>query len=140
MKRALSYRVEGKEFPRNEHRATTRLRNTLAALGLPPDIIRRVAICLYEGESNMSIHAGGGQIHVLIESTAVTLLLQDDGPGIPRLDLAMENGYSTASTAARKQGFGAGLGLSNMRSFSDAFDIQTTPQGTTIQMKFHLPQ
>jgi len=119
---------------------SVQLRAALTEMALPPDVVRRTAICLYEAESNMLIHAGGGEITIQVEADAVHLLLRDRGPGIAELERAMETGYSTANAAAREEGFGAGLGLSNMRAFADALEVSATPGGgTTIRMKIKIP-
>ena len=135
MIREFSYEVRLSGLPRIG-RNCVRLRAALTELALPPDVVRRTAICLYEAESNMVIHAGGGEITIQVEPDAVRLCLRDRGPGITQLERAMETGYSTADTEAREEGFGAGLGLPNMQAFADALEVSATPGGgTTIRMK-----
>ena len=108
---------------------------TLKKLGLPRDVIRRASICMYEGEINMVIHAGGGEIDVAVTDESVDMTLTDQGPGIPDIALAMSEGWSTAPDEVRSLGFGAGMGLPNMKKYSDEFDIQSTVGvGTTVKM------
>lgn len=131
----LHYDVPGDDFTRAGE-ASANLKATLKKLGLPSDVIRRVAIALYEGEINLAIHAGGGQIDVEISPDTVDMLLTDQGPGIVDITLAMREGYSTAPDEVRSLGFGAGMGLSNMKKYTDAFDIQSTVgEGTTVKMR-----
>ena len=103
------------------------------------DAIRKVAIAMYEGEINMVIHADGGTITVSVSDKDITMVLADHGPGIPDIDKAMEEGYSTARDEVRSLGFGAGMGLPNMKRFTDEMKIETViGQGTTITMKVNL--
>ena len=88
-------------------------------LGFPPDVIRKVSIAMYEGEINMVIHANGGTADVEVDDDDITIVLTDNGPGIPDLDLAMQEGFSTARENIRALGFGAGMGLPNMKKYSD---------------------
>ena len=108
-------------------------------LGVGSDAIRKVAIAMYEGEINMVIHADGGTITVSVSDKDITMVLADHGPGIPDIDKAMEEGYSTARDEVRSLGFGAGMGLPNMKRFTDEMKIETViGQGTTITMKVNL--
>ncbi len=105
-------------------------------MGVNPEVIRKVSIAMYEGEINMVIHANGGVIDVIITETDITMILKDKGPGIKDLDLAMQAGYSTASENVRALGFGAGMGLPNMKKYSDEMNIETEiGVGTTVTMK-----
>ena len=97
----------------------------LKQLGVPPDVVRKVSIAMYEGEINMVIHANGGIITIYISPTEVTMILKDSGPGIPDIDKAMQAGYSTAPDNIRSLGFGAGMGLPNMKKYSDDMKIET---------------
>ena len=107
----------------------------LKKLGIPADAVRKVAIALYEGEINLAIHAGGGEIDVAVTDESVDMTLTDQGPGIPDIALAMSEGWSTAPDEVRSLGFGAGMGLPNMKKYSDEFDIQSTVGvGTTVKM------
>ncbi len=119
--------------------ASAKIKRTLKKLGADPVVMRRVSVCAYEVELNLIIHSLGGCIDFTVDSDQVTLLVTDIGPGIPDLDLAMSEGWSTASEEVRNMGFGAGMGLPNMKRNADAFEIQSTVGvSTTILMKFKL--
>ena len=119
--------------------ASSDVKNKLKVMGFPPDIVRRVAIAMYEGEINMVIHANGGTITVEISHDSIRMILADTGPGIADIDKAMEKGYSTAPEEVRALGFGAGMGLPNMKKYSDYMNIETTiGVGTTVTMDVHL--
>lgn len=112
------------------------LKNKLKQMSVRSDVIRKVAIAMYEGEINMVIHAGGGEIDAEITPDCVTMVLRDEGPGIADIDKAMTAGYSTASENIRSLGFGAGMGLPNMKTYTDEMDIVSAPgQGTVITMR-----
>ena len=128
----LTYTVPGDDFARAGE-ASSATKQTLKQLGLPADIIRRVSIVMYEGEINMVIHADGGEITVTVAPDSVTMVLKDTGPGIPDVEQAMQAGWSTASGEARDLGFGAGMGLPNMKRNADVLNIDTTVGvGTTV--------
>ena len=128
------YTVPGDDFTRAGE-ASADLKAWLKKLGIPADAVRKVAIALYEGESNLAIHAGGGEIDVAVTDESVDMTLTDQGPGIPDIALAMSEGWSTAPDEVRSLGFGAGMGLPNMKKYSDEFDIQSTVGvGTTVKM------
>ena len=111
----------------------------LKEIGLEPDIIRNVSIAMYEAEINMVIHAGGGRADVEITPDYIEVILSDDGPGIKDVELAMQEGYSTAPDNVRSLGFGAGMGLPNIKKYSDEMKIDTEINvGTTITLKFYL--
>ena len=96
---------------------------------------------MYEGEINMVIHAGGGTADVEVDPDCVRITLTDQGPGIPDLDLAMQEGWSTATETVRNLGFGAGMGLPNIKKYSDTLDIDTAPgEGTTMRMAVFVNQ
>ncbi len=104
-------------------------------MGVSPDAVRKVAIAMYEGEINMVIHAKGGEITVNITPEEIEMILADVGPGIPDVALAMQAGYSTAPDEVRSLGFGAGMGLPNMKKYSDVLEVDTTlGVGTTVRM------
>lgn len=116
--------------------ASSKMKMTLRRLGLSPDAIRKASICMYEGEINMVIHANGGEVTVEVGMDEINITLSDTGPGIPDIDLAMEEGYSTAGEMARDLGFGAGMGLPNMKRYSDEMTVESTVGvGTTVRMK-----
>ena len=132
------YTVPGDDFI-HAGEASGHLKGVLRQLGFPGEAIRRVAISMYEGEINMVIHAEGGTITVEISSDQITMTLADKGPGIADIDKAMRAGYSTAPDNVRSLGFGAGMGLPNMKKYTD--DMQITTKlgvGTTVVMKVYL--
>ncbi len=130
----LRYTVSPDDFTRAGE-ASSDVKNKLKQLGIAPPVIRKVSIALYEGEINMVIHAKGGEITVEVSPESIRMVLADVGPGIPDISLAMKEGYSTAPDEIRSLGFGAGMGLSNMKKYTDYMDIQTELGiGTTITM------
>ncbi len=130
----LEYDVLGENFS-TAGSASDSVKSQLKMLGINSNDIRRVAIAMYEGEINMVIHAGGGKAKVEIYPDKVVIVLEDNGPGIKDIDLAMKEGYSTASDDVRNLGFGAGMGLPNMKKCSNSMDIKSTVGvGTTITM------
>ena len=134
----LHYDVPGDDFTRAGE-ASGAVKRTLKQLGFPSDLIRRVSIAMYEAEINMVIHAGGGVADVSLESDKITIRLIDHGKGIPDVDLAMREGYSTAPDAVRSLGFGAGMGLPNIKKYSDEMYIDTeVGKGTTVTLIINL--
>jgi serine/threonine-protein kinase RsbT len=132
----MHYDVAGDDFDRAGE-ASAGLKQLLQKIGVPADIIRRIAIGTYEAEMNVIIHAGGGQVDAEIFPEETVVYIADQGPGIPDIKLAMQEGWSTAPDHVRQMGFGAGMGLPNMMKCSDDFDIQSTVgSGTNIKMKF----
>ena len=127
--------VDGEDFT-SAGEASVLGKKKLRQLGLPPEVIRRVSIAMYEGEINMVIHAEGGAADVTVTDDEVIIVLADRGPGIPDISLAMQEGYSTARDNIRALGFGAGMGLPNMKKYTDSMEIETElGVGTTITMK-----
>lgn len=134
----LTYDVNGEDFS-VAGEASSAVKKNLKQLGFPPDLIRRVSIAMYEGEINMVIHADGGVATVEIDESGVKIILADRGPGIEDISLAMQEGYSTARDNIRVLGFGAGMGLPNMKKYTDEMTIDTVVgEGTTITMKVKL--
>ncbi|MCI8496736.1 MAG: anti-sigma regulatory factor [Clostridiales bacterium] len=130
----LHYEVPGDDFTRAGE-ASSAVKRTLKKLGFKADVIRRVAIAMYEGEINMVIHAGGGEADVEVTSDRIYIVLSDHGPGIPDVDLAMKEGYSTAPDNVRTLGFGAGMGLPNIKKYTDEMVIETEiGKGTKLIM------
>ena len=130
--------VDGNDFKSAGH-ASFVMKKNLRQLGLPPEIIRRVSIAMYEGEINMVIHANGGTADVEVSDEEITIILSDKGPGIPDVELAMQAGYSTAHDNIRNLGFGAGMGIPNMIKYTDYLNIDTVVgEGTTVTMKVKL--
>ena len=131
----LKYHVSPTDFTRAGE-ASSDVKNKLKKLGVPPEIIRKVAIAMYEGEINMVIHADGGQAEVEVDANQIVIRMTDTGPGIPDVEQAMQEGYSTAGQTARELGFGAGMGLPNMKRYSDEMTIDTeVGKGTTVTVK-----
>lgn len=120
----LEYEVSAEDFS-SAGEASSNIKKVLRQLGTDNALIRRVAICTYEAEINIAIHSLGGQISVNVCSDRIEIVAQDRGPGIADIDLAMKSGYSTASSAVRELGFGAGMGLPNMKKCSDVFQIES---------------
>ena len=134
----LNYTVDGEDFTAAGE-ASSEFKRVLSKLGISPSIIRRAAICMYEGEINMVIHANGGTAQVEIGVDSISITLVDNGPGIEDISKAMEEGYSTASASVRNLGFGAGMGLPNMKRYSDEMSIESKlGVGTTVIMKICL--
>ena len=116
--------------------ASVEMKKRLRQLGFSPDVIRRVSIAMYEGEINMVIHADGGVADVEVKPNEIVIVLEDHGPGIADVNLAMQEGYSTAKDNIRQLGFGAGMGLPNMKKYTDYMNIETElGVGTKITMK-----
>lgn len=134
----LKYTVSPTDFTRAGE-ASSDVKKKLKQLGVSPEAIRKVAIAMYEGEINMVIHAEGGHITVDITPTKIIMELKDVGPGIEDVDRAMQAGYSTAPDQVRSLGFGAGMGLPNMKKYSDTMKIDTViGVGTTVTMSVSL--
>ena len=133
----LSYQISGDDFTRAGE-ASGDVKRRLKKMGSSPEVVRKVAIAMYEGEINMVIHAHGGTIDVEISPDDILMVLKDVGPGIPDIDKAMQAGYSTAPDNVRALGFGAGMGLPNMKQYSDEMQIETKlGEGTTVTMKVY---
>jgi anti-sigma regulatory factor (Ser/Thr protein kinase) len=134
----MHYDVDGDDYV-SAGSASSAVNTTQKKLGLPPETIKRVAICMYEGEINLVIHAGGGTAQADLYPDRIDITLVDHGPGIPDVDKAMQEGFSTASEAARNLGFGAGMGLPNMHKYADVMRIDSrVGQGTTVFMTIYL--
>lgn len=132
---SLHYDVSGTDFT-CAGEASSKIKRNLKELGFPTSVIRNVAIAVYEGEINMVIHGGGGVIDVEISPECISIILADQGPGIPDVSLAMQEGYSTAPDNVRQLGFGAGMGLPNIKKYTDEMIIETeVGKGTTIRLK-----
>ena len=130
--------VDGEDFT-SAGQASVQVKKNLRRLGIPPEIIRQVSIAMYEGEINMVIHAGGGVADVIVSEDKIEIILADKGPGIADVNLAMQEGYSTATDQVRSLGFGAGMGLPNMKRYTDKMTIESVVgEGTTIKMVVNL--
>lgn len=131
----ISYEVPANDFTRAGE-ASSSLKSSLKKMGVAPEIVRKVAIAMYEGEINMVIHATGGKIDVTVTPEEIEMILKDQGPGIENIELAMQAGYSTAPDNIRSLGFGAGMGLPNMKMYTDELAIESElGVGTTVIMK-----
>ncbi len=128
------YDVDGENFT-SAGNASVQVKRQLRHLGFPPEIIKRVSIAMYEGEINMVIHANGGVADVTVSPEEVVIVLTDEGPGIANVEMAMREGFSTAPDNIRSLGFGAGMGLPNMKRYTDTMEIDTeVGRGTKITM------
>ncbi len=129
------YDVDGDNFT-SAGQASVMVKKSLREMGIAPDIYRRVSIAMYEGEINMVIHADGGTADVIVYEDGIEIILADSGPGIPDVEMAMKEGFSTAPDNIRSLGFGAGMGLPNMKNYTDEMRIDTeVGRGTTITMR-----
>ena len=129
------YRVLGRDFP-NAGKVSTSIKDTLKRLGIHPAVVRRVAIVSYEAEMNLVMYAMRGRMQLTVSSEAITLHVDDEGPGIENISLAMQEGYSTATPEMREMGFGAGMGLPNIKRNSDEFVITSeVGRGTTLLIR-----
>jgi anti-sigma regulatory factor (Ser/Thr protein kinase) len=134
----LHYEVEGANFSAAGE-ASSAVKRVLSRLGLSDKVVRRASICLYEGEINMVIHASGGVIDVTVFPDRLEMVLKDTGPGIRNLEEAMREGFSTASDSVRDLGFGAGMGLPNMKKYADDITVESeVGVGTTVRMVVRL--
>lgn len=132
------FNVDGENFT-SAGEASVQVKKNLRSLGIAPETIRRVSIAMYEGEINMVIHAGGGEAEVFVDPAVITIVLTDHGPGIADVSLAMQEGFSTAPDNIRALGFGAGMGLPNMKRYTDEMNIETElGKGTRITMKVRI--
>ena len=130
--------VEGGDFT-SAGQASVQVKKNLRQLGFDAETIRRVSIAMYEGEINMVVHAGGGVAEVIVSEEYIEIILEDNGPGIKDIEQAMQAGYSTATEQVRSLGFGAGMGLPNMKKNTDSMEITTKlGVGTRIAMRVNL--
>ena len=121
--------------------ASSKIKRILKQIGIPSGIVRRVSIAVYESEMNIVIHASDGEITLSVSADGIDIISSDQGPGIADLELAMQEGYSTASEEVRRQGFGAGMGLPNIKKSCDQLNIESElGKGTTLIMHFNLTE
>lgn len=131
------FELEGGNFSKAGY-ASSNIKKVLKQLSIDPKIIKRVVVALYEAEVNIVAHAWRGTVVADLDADKITLTLEDEGPGIPDIELAMKEGYSTASSAVREMGFGAGMGLPNMKKNVDELIIDSkVGRGTTVRMVTH---
>lgn len=134
----LHYDINGSDFT-IAGQASSGIKKVLKQLGVSPEVIRKAAISMYEGEINTVIHGKGGAADVEITTDKLTITFTDHGPGIRDINQAMQEGFSTATDEARELGFGAGMGLPNMKKYSDELNITSQPgQGTTVEIIIHI--
>ena len=129
-----SYQIEGGNFSKAGY-ASSEIKKTLKKLNVPAHIIKKTVVALYETEVNIVAHAIKGTLHVVIDPAKITITAEDEGPGIADVNQAMQEGFSTASKKAQERGFGAGMGLPNIKKNTDEFSIDTlVNQGTTLSL------
>lgn len=132
------YLIKSKDFIRAGE-ASIAVQGLLKSMQFDPALIRRIAICGYEGEMNAVMHGGDATMTVEIDSQKLVLIIEDSGKGIDNIELAMQPGFSTATDEVREMGFGAGMGLPNMKKNSDDIKIQSeNGKGVRVEMLFHL--
>ena len=130
----FEYNVEGGDFT-NAGTTSSKVKKMMKQLGVDPAIVKRTVVALYEAEVNIVAHAYRGVIYVDLEDTSVSIKLVDEGPGIPDINQAMQKGYSTASPEVREMGFGAGMGLPNIKANSDVLEVHSVVgKGTTVEI------
>jgi serine/threonine-protein kinase RsbT len=130
-----TYGVLGRDFA-NAGKVSTQIKDMLKRLGVHPTVVRRIAIVSYEAEMNLVMYATRGKVMLNVSSEDITLRIEDEGPGIPDINLAMQEGYSTATAEMREMGFGAGMGLPNIRRNADEFNISSElGQGTRLYIR-----
>lgn len=125
---------------KNGGKASTMIKKLLQEQGVKGPLIRRAAVAAYEMEINLVAHSLGGELLLLLNNQKIEIIARDRGPGIPDVDSAMKEGFSTATEWIRSLGFGAGMGLPNIRRVSDEFALKSSPEGTEIHAKIHLKE
>jgi len=134
-----TFHIEGGNF-NSAGMVSTSIKSILKELGIPGDIVRRAAIVSYEAEINVVSYAKKGLVTLLVDAGSVNIEVKDEGPGIPNIELAMQEGYSTADQRIREMGFGAGMGLCNIKNYSDLFHIESeVGKGTHLKMIIYTP-
>lgn len=138
LKMIKKYLLSGEDFSLAGE-ASSSFKGILKKLGIDATVIRRVAIAMYEAEINTIVHGKGGECEAEISGKKITLVFSDNGPGIENIDLAMQEGYSTATDEIRELGFGAGMGLPNIKRYTDDMQIETKPgEGTRLTLTINL--
>lgn len=134
----LEHSIEGGDFT-HAGSASSQVKKVLKQLNVDPKLIKRVVVCLYEAEVNVVAHSYGGTIYTTITTDRIHMKLEDKGPGIPDIELAMQKGFSTASNKVREMGFGAGMGLPNIQNNADEFEIRSeVGKGTTLEISVNI--
>lgn len=135
---SLSFDIPGDDFT-VAGEASSNVKRVLSQLGISPQVIKKTAIAMYEAEINAVIHAGGGKANIEITADKIVIKIEDNGPGIPDISLAMQEGYSTATDMIREMGFGAGMGLPNIKRYSDHLQINSeVGKGTVITITIYV--
>lgn len=129
----LSFNVAANNFI-DAGKSSSSIKNLLKLMEINANVIRKIAIISYEAEMNIVIHSNGGMLHCDLYEDKISIVSEDRGPGIEKIELAMTEGYSTAPESIRELGFGAGMGLPNMKKFSDQFEITSSSNGTIIRI------
>lgn len=133
----FEFQIEAEDFS-NAGTASSQIKTKLKQLNLPAEVIKKVVVALFEAEVNVVGHTFGGTLAIDIEKDRIHIVVTDSGPGIPDIDLAMSEGYSTATEEIREMGFGAGMGLPNIKRNTDFLDIQSSRDGTKVEMVVYL--
>ncbi|MBU8913775.1 MAG: CBS domain-containing protein [Spirochaetales bacterium] len=137
---SFAYEIRGESISEGGEVASS-LKKTLRRLGMHPDVVRRAAITVYEAEMNVIIYAKAGRVRVSIDQHHISMVVEDEGPGIPDLEQAMAPGFSTAPESVRELGFGAGMGLPNIKQCAESFEIESVVgEGTTLRVSFHMEE
>lgn len=132
----LKFKIEGGDFDR-AGTASSETKKILKQINIDPKVVKRMVVALYEAEVNIAAHAYRGEVTITVTDHQILAVLKDEGPGIPDINRAMLEGFSTASSKVREMGFGAGMGLPNMKKNSDLLQVESTPgEGTTVIMNF----
>jgi serine/threonine-protein kinase RsbT len=133
-----SYYIKYRDFIRAGE-ASIKIQTLLKSLDFNPQLVRRVAICGYEGEMNVVMHGGDGSLGITIDTDKLIMEISDDGPGIVDIEKAMQSGFSTALDEHREMGFGAGMGLPNMKKNADDITVESEKgRGTRVRMVFFI--
>lgn len=133
----IVYDIEGGDFSAGG-RASSEIKKRIKQFNISPQIVRRIAVALYEAEMNVVAHAYKGKMSVDLQPDSISVVIEDEGPGIENIDKAMEEGFSTASEKVRQMGFGAGMGLPNIKRNSDKMTLTSTPnKGTKLEIKVY---
>jgi serine/threonine-protein kinase RsbT len=136
----FNFEIEGGDFTK-AGMASSEVKKILKQLNLAPSVIKRVAVAMYEAEVNIVAHAYKGKMHVTIDPEKIFMIFEDEGPGIADIDKAMQEGFSTASEQVRQMGFGAGMGLPNIKKNSDELKINSIPgKGTIVQITTYIKE
>ncbi len=131
----MNYVIHREDYA-NAGRVSSQIKQLLKQIGLQSDLLRRIAVACYEAEINMIIHSYGGKIDLFIDDSEIRFSFVDIGPGIPDVQKALQPGWSTASEKAREFGFGAGMGLPNIKRMADEFDLTSSESGTNLTIAF----